>query len=132
MEGFLWTVLGLILTGLAWLAYHHPRGFRNLAYPLLILPIGFILARTVIIFLTLNHHIPQIADEVSKLEAPSPALEYLATDLAAEWNQAIWILGIGTAAIAYLLFLFFLPMLLSLPVAEDKSKESLPSRTKRE
>lgn len=108
-------LLGLILAGVSALtlvAYRHPRGYRNIAPPLLGIGLVWALGRAAWDFGAVNTNIELLGE---RLQTPNTSVEVLksqASYLANNFRDLKWTVSITAIVTAYLAFLFFLPKIL--------------------
>lgn len=108
MKEFLWLALLSILTGLTYIAYKHPAGYRRIywfagfsAGAVGIMSFVWTIARDV----TFNAILPFLRPD--KIEAAKAAVQSI--------QMPLWAAGLLLAVATYLLILAFLPNILGMP-----------------
>ena len=125
METFLWSLLLAAISGLAYIAYRHPSGFVYLAYPLLWLTGTIVLGLSASSIFNLHFETNQLVEVVVEMDGGNSHLERLALNIKKYYDRLVAVCGIGFVVIFYLLFLLFLPTLISIREHKDKKKEDL-------
>ena len=104
-----------IITGISWIAYKHPNGYKNIFR--VVLPIILLYSVGGICFNvgSLGEGINQLSKELARQpDASTTSIKFTADGLSKNFNMIMKIFIISLGVVGYMIFLYFLPSILEI------------------
>ncbi len=110
-----------IITGLSWVAYKHPKGYKKIFYAIMPLIIMVLLMGVAANIGSLASGISWLSGEVAKQSGANiTMIKSIADGISRDFNMLWKIIVIALVVIGYMIFLYFLPNILGISSNEEK------------